>query len=229
MTTPETRPVRVLIVEDHPLMARGLSALLEDEVDIEVAGLAGSVQEACSAVVASPLPDVVVMDFRLPDGTGAEAALAIRSIRRVPILFLSADATVDALVAAVEAGGVGYLLKSDPPEHLLDALRRAARGEIVIPPEQMHRLMGVRRELAEERKARARVADSLTARERDTLRLIAEGADNRAIAGALGVGVTTARTHVRNILTKLDAHSKLEALAIAHELRLLDLVPKDED
>jgi len=217
----ESTAVRIAIVEDHQLMARGLQRLLEDDPDIVVVGVAPSVEGAIE-LVRDTRPDVVVMDYRLPDGAGADAARRLTSISEAAVVLLSGDEAADALLAAVDAGAAGYVLKSNPPEQLVAAVRRAADGDIVVPPESMRRLLSMVREREQARASLERRRVAMTERERQTLALMAVGRNNRSIAADLGVAFTTARTHVRNVVQKLGAHSKLEAVAIAHSWGLIE-------
>lgn len=201
-------------------MARGIQALLEDHPRIRVTAIAASVREAREMARAEP-PDVTVMDYRLPDGSGAEAAKAIREQTDSQVVFLSAEATRDTVAEAVEAGACGYFLKSDAPELLVDGVLRAAEGEILIPAAVLRDLINYKDSRRREDRERARLVGLLTVREHEVLGIMARGLDNQSIAEALAVTLTTARTHVRNILSKLDAHSKLEAVARAAELGLL--------
>lgn len=214
---------RVLIVEDHLILAEGLALALGRCDDLLVVGLAGSVAEAV-ALADQEVPHVVLMDYHLPDGTGAQAALAIR--RRLPeaaIVMLTADASDEVLMAAVEAGACGFLLKSNAAAQVIEAVRRAADGEMLIPAATLARLIGRQREQARRQAERSRLLEKLTPRELEVLALMARGLDNRAIAHRLVLSYATVRGHVQNILSKLDAHSKLEAVARAVEYGLLDL------
>jgi len=224
---PESTSVRVTIVEDHRLMARGLQSLLEDEQDIVVIGVAASVAEAVELVRDTP-PDVVVMDYQLPDGTGTEAARRLTSICEAAVVLLTGEDAADALLATVDAGAAGFVLKSDPPEQLVAAVRRAADGDIVVPPEKMRHLLSMVRERAQARASLESRRAAMTERERQTLALMAVGRDNRSIAADLGVAFTTARTHVRNVVQKLGAHSKLEAVAIAHAWGLIEDITRPD-
>lgn len=219
---PDKVPVTVLIVDDHRLVAEGLAAMLDATDDLRVVGTAGSASEAIR-LVAEGRPDVIVMDSHLPDGDGAEIAGRIRERQpRIPIVFLSADESEAAMIAAVRAGACAYLPKSRATADVVDAVRRAAEGEMLIPAAQLARLLARSHEMARDEAERRRLLDSLTNREKDVLALMAEGLDNRAIAAELAIGFTTVRGHVQNILEKLDAHSKLEALACAARYGLLD-------
>src|SRR5690242_1795879 len=134
-------PITVLIVEDHRLMAEGLASLLGETKELKVVGVAGTVQEAITAA-RSLQPQVVLMDFRLPDGNGAEATDRIRKEHpEVAVLFLSADVSDDAMMQAVDAGACGYVSKAATAEELTSALRRAGEGEFLLPAATMTRLL----------------------------------------------------------------------------------------
>jgi two-component system, NarL family, response regulator DevR len=215
-------PITVLLVEDHVLVAEGLTAMLNASGDVRVVGTSTSAADAARAA-SECQPDVVVMDSHLRDGSGADAAMRLREeLPRVPIVFLSADESEAAMIAAVRAGACAYLPKSRATVDVVEAVRRAAEGEMLIPAAQLARLLARSHEMAKDEAERRRLLQSLTARELEVLALMAEGLDNRAIAAELAIGFTTVRGHVQNILEKLDAHSKLEALACAARYDLLD-------
>ncbi|HEY4846132.1 MAG TPA: response regulator transcription factor [Candidatus Dormibacteraeota bacterium] len=219
---PERARITVLLVEDHLLVAEGLAAMLRATGDLDVVGTAATTAEAVR-LAAVRQPDVVVMDSHLPDGTGADVAGRLRENQpKVAIVFLSADESEEAMIAAVRAGACAYLPKSRATADVVDAVRRAADGEMLIPAAQLARLLARSQEMARDDDDRRRLLDGLTPREKEVLALMAEGLDNRAIAAELGIGFTTVRGHVQNILEKLDAHSKLEALACAARYGLLD-------
>lgn len=212
---PEPRlpaPVRVLIVEDHPIVGEGLVALLAEEPRIRVLGRVATVAQAVQAAAAEPV-EVALIDFWLPDGTGAEAAVGVREHRpEVAVVFLSADDSEPAMVAAVEAGAAGYLVKTAAGREIVEAVLRAAEGEMLIPAPKVAALLARRRERAEQEDRRARVLGSLTPREREILTLMAGGLDNRQIAARLHVAYPTVRSHVRRVLQKVGARSRLEAV-----------------
>jgi two-component system, NarL family, nitrate/nitrite response regulator NarL len=208
-------PVRVLIVDDHRVVADGIRLVLGQHADLEVVGVAGDAAEAL-ALAAATRPDILLIDYQLPDATGAEVAARLRE--RQPglrVLFLSMVMNDAVLREAVKAGARGYLLKTQPAAELVDAVRRTAAGELLIPAATLAGLIAVS-------ERGPQLLDRLTQREHEILRLLAEGLDNRGIAARLGIGYVTVRSHLRNLSSKLDAHSKLEVLARAAELRLIE-------
>jgi DNA-binding NarL/FixJ family response regulator len=213
--------IRVLVVDDHPLVAEGLGAVLGRESDIEVVGVAGTASEA-EEIARRESPDVALMDFRLPDRSGAEAADAIRAEQPdVAVVFLTADTSDDTIGRAVQAGAVGFLIKGDAPTEIAGAIRRAAAGEMLIPADVLARLLVEQHQNAQATFERATVIAQFTPRERDVLSLMAEGLDNAVITERLFVELTTVRWHIRNILEKLGVHSKLAAVLRASELGLV--------
>lgn len=217
-----TEPITVLIVEDHRLMAEGLASLLGEVVDLKVVGRAASVKEAI-AKAAELQPQVVLMDFRLPDGTGAEATSRIRQEHRdVAVLFLSADVSDEAMLLAVDAGACGYVSKAASAEELTTAIKRAGEGEFLLPAATMSRLLARQRELRRSEAERDKLAGELTVREREVLKMMAAGLDNYDIADKLGIGYGTVRSHVRGVLEKLGARSRLQAVVLARQTGLIN-------
>jgi two-component system response regulator DevR len=209
-------PITILIVEDHRVVAEGLACLLGEYADLTVVASVESVGEAAGAAERTS-PDVALIDFRLTDGTGADAADAIRGgSPSTNVLFLSADCSDDAMLAAVEAGAYGYLLKTAACcDEIAEAVRKAAAGEILIPADRLAELLTRRRMNESASAEQARRLESLTSREREVLLLLARGLDNRSVAAELNISYATVRTHVRNILDKLGVRSQLEAVARA--------------
>jgi RNA polymerase sigma factor (sigma-70 family) len=208
-------PYRVLVVEDHRVVAEGLTMLLDEHPALRVVGWATSACEAARLACAEPV-DVAVVDYWLPDGTGAEAVTAMRAHRPdLAVVFLSADDSDDAMLAALEVGASGYLVKSTGGADVADAVRRAAEGEVLVPAQQLAALLARRRERAHRQAEQSRLLDSLTPRERQVLSLMAEGMDNREVAARLSISYPTVRSHVRHMLKKLGARSKLEAVVKA--------------
>jgi DNA-binding NarL/FixJ family response regulator len=207
-------PIRVLIVEDHRVVAEGLAALINHQGDMKVVGEAGSVADSFTAA-AELGPDVVLLDFRLPDGTGGEAAAAIRQVRpEAKMIFLTREDTDAARFAAVQAGASAFIHKSKAASEVVDAIRDVARGQMLITPRTIATLIAKRRGIEVQ-------LQSLTVREKEVLRLMADGLSSRAIAAKLGISYTTIRTHIRSLGSKLGVHSKLEAIVKARELGLI--------
>lgn len=210
-------PYRVLIVEDHQVVAEGLAVLLNEHPELRVVALASTVGEVEHLADVERV-DVVLADYWLPDGTGAEATAVLRAHQPdVAIVFLSADDSDQVILAALEAGAAGYLVKSAGGADVAEAVRRAVDGEILVPARQLAKLLARRREETRRSAEHARRLDSLTPRERQILSLMTEGMDNRDIARELNISYTTVRSHVRHLLSKMGARSKLEAVVRAAE------------
>ena len=217
---PDPNPIRVLFVEDHQLLADALSALLGREPDIEVVGVAGTVAQA--KTMARHRLDVVLMDYRLPDGTGAEATRAIKArwpaARVVMVTALTDDETI---LESIQAGADGYLTKDRAAEEVVQAVRAAHAGETLLPRAviaDIARRVGAARGRGDERL----FFDPLTPRELEVLRSLTEGLSTREICERLFISPNTLRTHVQNIMGKLRVHSKLEAVAFALRNRLVE-------
>ncbi len=209
------KQIRVLIVEDHQVVADGLSALLNDQPDMTVVGSAASVAD--SVARAEDLkPDVAVVDFRLTDGTGADAGLGIRQVRPdTKLIFLTREDSDAARFAAIEAGASAFIHKSQAASDVVNAIRTVAAGGTLFTPRTIATLLNKRREMDSQ-------LESLTPREKEVLRLMAEGRSSRDIAARLGISYTTVRTHIRSLGSKLGVHSKLEAIVKARELGLIE-------
>jgi DNA-binding NarL/FixJ family response regulator len=161
---------------------------------------------------------VVLMDSRLPDGTGSEAAAWIRRLRpQVAIVFLSADDSDDAVLAAVESGACAYLSKAVAATQVRGAIRRAAGGEMLVPADRLAALADHQRLLEARAISRSRLFSDLTMREQQVLNLLVAGLDNRQIASHMGIAYGTVRSHVRNLMDKIGVHSRLEAVVRAGE------------
>jgi DNA-binding NarL/FixJ family response regulator len=202
-------PIRVLIVDDHEVLASSLAHVLDAEHDLVAVGIAGTVQRA-RELITTTSPDVVLLDHRLPDGDGVSAIGELRNLRSsARIVVLTASAADHVLIAAIEAGASGFVSKTRSLGEVTSAVRAAATGEAVISPEMLSRL------LPRLSRGTAGAHQELTEREREVLGLLAAGMTNAAIAQQLVVSVHTVRNHVANLSAKLGAHSKLEALSIA--------------
>ena len=217
-------PTRVLLVDDHAMVRRGLRDFLGNFDDIEVVGEAGDGQEALTATAALR-PDVVVMDLNLPRLDGVEATRELRATRPdVEVVALTGFVEEARVMAAIEAGAAGFLLKDAEPDDVAAAIRAARNGEMYLDPAVAGM---VARQLRTPGGSAAAADDSvLTPRERDVLALVARGLPNRAIGDALGITERTARTHVSNILAKLALTSRTQAALYAVEQGLDGEVPR---
>jgi DNA-binding NarL/FixJ family response regulator len=204
------RTMRVLIVDDHAMVAEGLAEVLGAEPGIEVVGRAGTVRDA-RRLAAETVPDVVVMDYRLPDGDGAEAARRIREEHpATAVVMVTASDHDTVIAAAIEAGCAAYVTKDRAAQDVVAAVRAAARGEVAFPASALARMIPRMRGATAGPKSGA-----LTPREREILQFLADGRSTKDIAADLVLSPSTVRNHVQNILGKLDAHSKLEAVTTA--------------
>lgn len=202
------REIRVLVVDDHEVVAASLRMVLDAEPDLSTVGHAATLGEARSLVSATR-PDVILLDHRLPDGDGVAAIAGLRALHpAVQVVVLTASEADHVLLAAVEAGAAGFLSKSGGIDELTAAVRSAAVGESVIAPDLLARLL-------QRSHGREETRRPLTEREREVLLLVAEGRSNADIADRLAVSVHTVRNHIASLSAKLGAHSKLEALSIA--------------
>jgi NarL family two-component system response regulator LiaR len=202
--------IRVLIVDDHAIVRKGVMALLATESGIQVIGEAGNGQEALSQVKLLN-PDVILMDLVMPVMDGIEAIRQINaSFPHIRLLVLTSFAADDKVLPAIKAGALGYLLKDSGPEDLIQAIRRVHRGESWLHPAIARKVL---QELARPNEAPA--PSTLTDREADVLRLIAQGLSNREIADRLVLSEATVRTHVSNILGKLHLASRTQAALYA--------------
>ena len=214
--------IDILLVEDDRLMFEGLAILLADEPDLRVVGVATSGAEAVDKAQLLK-PDVVLMDYHLPDGDGTEPSEKIRTLLPdTAILFLSADATEAALQRAVDAGASGYLSKAATTDELTMSIRRAADGEYLLEAATVARLSEQKRRAQLRPSQQARRATRLTGDEHAVLVQMARGLDNIQIAEALHIGQSAVRGHVHRILGKLGSHSKLQALANARQAGLIE-------
>jgi two-component system response regulator DevR len=212
------KPIRVLIVEDHLVVAESLASLLGGYPDLVVVAIATSVADVIPTM-GTVCPDVAIVDFHLPDGTGADAADRIRArCGDTAIVFLSADDSDERLLEAIEAGASSYQLKSASGEQIIESIRAAAAGEAVIPAGAIAAALAERRRITRERSMQEQVLARLTRRESEILALMIDGVDNRTVAEQLHISYATVRTHVRSILCKLGARSQLDAVAKATQL-----------
>ena len=206
------QPIRLLIVDDHPVVRGGLCGMLAGHPDFEVIGEAGNGAEAIARAVALHA-DVVLMDLRMPEMGGVEAIRRLReSAPAAHVLVLTTYDTDDDVLPAIEAGATGYLLKDAPREELIRAVHAAYRGDAVLSPSVARRLVGHVRKPAQE---------ALSQRELDVLRLIADGEGNREAANKLFISESTVKTHLLHIYEKLGVRDRAAAVAEAYKRRLL--------
>jgi DNA-binding NarL/FixJ family response regulator len=207
-------PIRVLLVDDHAVVREGLRTFLQLQPDIEVVGEADG-GETALAVAARVDPDVVLMDLLMPDGDGIAAIRGLRAAQpRARVLVLSSYIDDAQVFSAIQAGAGGYQLKDIQPEALADAIREVHAGRPALHAEAQARLM--------HRAADPPAGSRLTPRERDVLKLLAEGFPNKEIGRRLFVSEKTVKTHVSSILQKLGVQDRTQAALAAVRQRLLD-------
>ena len=207
--------IRILVVDDHPVVRAGIVSLLAHESDLEVVAEASDGAEAV-ALASAHRPDVVLMDLRMPgvDGVEATARIADGRANAPQVLVLTTYETDDQILAAIEAGASGYLLKASPAAEILAGVRSVAAGRSVLAPEMVARLV-----------ARSRIdpapKPTLTPRETEVLALVAAGLSNPEIAARLGIGEATVKTHLLHVFEKLAVGDRTRAVTRAMELGLL--------
>ena len=222
-----TEPIRTMIVDDHALFRRGLEMVLAAEPDIELVSEASDGAEAVEKA-GETLPDIVLMDIRMPRSSGIEACRALKDVvpsAKIVMLTIS-DEEAD-LFEAIRAGASGYLLKDIPLDELADSVRAVHGGQSLINPSMAGKLLNefatLARRDAEDEPAKHAPAPKLTDREMQVLKLIARGMNNRDIAKELFISENTVKNHVRNILEKLQIHSRMEAVMIAVREKLIEI------
>ncbi len=209
-----TEVIRLLVVDDHPVVRAGMVAMLSEEEGLEVVGQAANGAEAL-AFARELDPDVVLMDLRMPVMDGAEATARLRaSGTRAEVLVLTTYDTDADIVRAVEAGARGYRLKDSPPRALAQAIRRAAAGETVLAAQVAARLAD---------RLRSPQPAELTSREREVLALVSRGLSNPEIGRELHIGEATVKTHLLRAFAKLGVDDRTAAVTAAYRLGLLDL------
>lgn len=214
--------IRILIADEQSLFREAVRVVLERQADLDVVAEARDGLQAV-AEAERTRPDVAIVDAGLPNGDGVRATAMIKA--RVPecrVLVLSGEDDQRTLMSALEAGASGYLTKGSPLAELIDATRVVHEGNTLIPPRMLGALLAQLIRRRREQDEALRCASELTRREREVLALVAEGADNDAIAQALVISPQTARTHIQNVLGKLGVHSRLEAAALARQNGLVE-------
>ena len=209
--------IKIIIVDDHVLFREGLAAIIRQETDIQVVGLVGTVQEAVE-MACRLKPDIVLMDFNLPDGTGAEATLKI--IQDCPdckVVFMTMSEREEDLLAAIRSGAVGYLLKNMSPSKLVDALRAVQQGESALSRSMTLTVMKELSRTKEPERTGDPGLGKLTRREKDILAEVAAGKSNREISQTLYISENTVKYHVHSILKKLNLEDRKEAARFARQ------------
>jgi DNA-binding NarL/FixJ family response regulator len=206
--------IRVLVVDDHPIVRQGLVGVLSDEADLEVVGEAGSGREAI-ALVARLRPDVVLLDLEMPDLDGVAAIPQVKSAHSgAEVLVFTAYDTDERVLGAIRAGARGYLLKGASADEIARGIRGVAAGGSYLEPR-------VAAKLVAEVNAPRRNAVGLSQREREVLRLVADGLPTKQIAGTLSISERTVKFHVNSIFHKLGAENRAQAVALAAQRGLL--------
>jgi DNA-binding NarL/FixJ family response regulator len=207
--------IRVLVVDDHPVVRHGLTAILRWERDLDVVGEAADGREAVQRII-EQRPDVVLLDLRLPHLSGIEVMRQVRAqLPQVRFLVLTTYDTDAYIGPALAAGAQGYLLKDATPEELAGAVRSLMQGRAALEPGVAARLL--------EKISDGGAADELSAREREVLERLVRGASNKAIAANLNVSENTVKTHISHIFAKLGVQSRAEAVAAAIQRGMVSL------
>ena len=204
--------IRIVLVDDHPVVRHGLRGMLDAEPDLSVVGEAGS-GDAGVTLAAAVRPDIVLMDLRMPDGDGVSATERIlKTVPGARVIVLTTYESDRDILRAIEAGACGYLLKDTSPAELADAVRAAARGETVLAPSVASTLV---------RQVRQPAPPALSARESEVLRLVASGLTNAEIGKQLFISEATVKTHLLRVFNKLDVADRTAAVTTAMRHGLL--------
>ena len=206
--------IRLLIADDHPVVRAGLAGLFADEEGFDVVGQATDGAQAVE-LVAREKPDVVLMDLRMPvlDGVAATARIVAMGDDAPRVLILTTYESDDQILAAIEAGAAGYLLKAAPQDEIIAGIRSVAAGQTALSPAVAARLVSRRREPA--------ASVTLTPREIEVLRLVARGRSNKLIGLDLGIGESTVKTHLLKVFDKLEVADRTHAVTVALERGIL--------
>jgi DNA-binding NarL/FixJ family response regulator len=223
LAPPRREPIRVIVVDDQELFRRGLIMLLSVEDGIDVVGEASD-GVAATELAASAVPDVVLMDVRMPKRSGIEACITIKDAApSAKILMLTVSEEEADLYEAVKNGASGYLLKDASIDEVAQAVALVADGQSLISPSMATKLLDEFKQMSVVGRRQDVAAPRLTDRELEVLRLVARGLNNRDIARELFISENTVKNHVRNILEKLQLHSRMEAVMYAVREKLLDI------
>ena len=213
-----TQKIKVILVDDHEMVRLGLKSFLNLQPDVEVVGEAGNGLDGINLALELK-PDVVVMDLVMPEMSGVEATLKLlEEWKEVKILVLTSYLDNEKIYPVIEAGAKGYMLKTSSAAEILNAIQKVAHGELAIETEVDKKIKA--------HDMQPELHEDLTARERDILRLLAKGYDNQTIADELFISLKTVKTHVSNILAKLEVDDRTQAVVYAFKHHL---VPQDDE
>ncbi|HYF10696.1 MAG TPA: response regulator transcription factor [Actinomycetota bacterium] len=216
--------LRILVCDDHALFRRGLQMVLDSEPDLELVGEASDGEEVV-ARAQELMPDVILMDVRMPKKSGIEAATEIKdALPHVKILMLTISDEEADLYEAIKAGASGYLLKEIPIDEVADAIRSVWAGQSRISPSMASKLLTEFAAISKASDEKPQLATpKLTDREMEVLQLVAQGLNNRDIAKQLFISENTVKNHIRNILEKLHLHSRMEAVVYAVREKMIEI------
>ena len=215
------KPIRIVIVDDHVMLRDGIVSILSEQPDFEVVGEAGSVAGALE-LAQTASPDLILMDYGLPDGTGLEATREIVAANpQIDIVLLTVHEEDDLLFEAVRSGAAGYLLKNISAKNMLARLRGLSQGDIAMERTESKRILSEFARTASPARTDQQQAFPLTDRELDVLRLIVSGATNKEIGAQLHISPYTVKNHVHHILDKLQVSSRRQAAELAVKRRLI--------
>ena len=213
-----TQKIKIILVDDHEMVRLGLKSFLNLQPDVEVVGEAGNGLDGIHLALELK-PDVVVMDLVMPEMSGVEATLKLlEEWKEAKILVLTSYLDNEKIYPVIEAGAKGYMLKTSSAAEILNAIQKVARGELAIETEVDKKIKA--------HDMQPELHEDLTARERDILRLLAKGYDNQTIADELFISLKTVKTHVSNILAKLEVDDRTQAVVYAFKHHL---VPQDDE
>ena len=211
MNNREKRAIRVLIVDDHPVVQAGLTSMLATHGEVEVIGSASSGEEAL-AMVKRDMPDILLLDLRMPGTNGVDTLCALNEMRAsVRVIVLTSFETDENIYRSIQAGAKGYLLKDTSQQQMLEAIATVHAGRRYIPSHIAARL------------AERMLRSNLTARELEILEMLAKGLTNKGIGGALTISENTVRNHVNSIMEKLEVSDRTEAVAVAIQQGIIQI------
>jgi two-component system, NarL family, nitrate/nitrite response regulator NarL len=210
-------------VQSHPLLASAIVKILDGELDMKVCGSAQTGAEAAAAALLDRA-DVALLDFHLPDMTGPAAATMIRAVApNVALVFHSAEDSETALLDAIDCGAMAYLTKSATGDQIVEAVRRAGEGDVLIPVSLLAKAIARQQAVSTRKPDHKWITQEFTARELEVLHVLAEGMDTIDMSRHLGIAKHTVEWHVKHLIEKLGVHSKLQAVLAAARLGMIDL------